>query len=130
MASEKFPPLDQDERTQVALGALPDHRLPGHVLLLGPQDQRSQEPGRSGPGNSQDLREARRALARTGNAGRGGRGRGVRQRLGGNDLQEEARRDGGHLLLLLRGGSGAPGPDREIPGHGGALQRQLLRGLE
>src|SRR2546426_857687 len=51
-------------------------------------------------------------------------------RLRRDDLQGSACGARDHLLLVLRGGPGTPGPRAEIPGHRGALQRQLLRGPE
>jgi Fe-S cluster assembly protein SufB len=59
--------------------------------------------------------------------GRRGRGRGVRQRLGGDDLQGETQRAGHRLLLDVRGDPRAPGPGSAVSRLGRPVQRQLLR---
>ena len=59
-------------------------------------------------------------------AGRRGRC-GVRQRLGRDDLQGEARRARHHLLLVRRGGARAPRSRPQISRHGRAAERQFLR---
>jgi len=61
---------------------------------------------------------------------RSGGGRGIRQRVGGDHVQGEARRAGDHLLLVLRGGAEPSGFGAEVPGLGGPIHRQLLRGAE
>ena len=63
-------------------------------LLLGAQaeEERPQEPGRGGPQAPRDLREAGHPPARAREAGRGGRGRGLRQRVRGHHLPREAGR--------------------------------------
>ena len=86
-----------------------------------------EEPRRGGPEAARDVREARGAAARAGQA-RGGRGRRrLRQRLRGHHVQGEAPGGGGHLLLVLRGGEGAPRPRAEVPGDRRPALRQLLR---
>ena len=109
--------------------ALPADRLSGCLLLLRAQVRRrpAEEPGRGRPGASQDLREARHPAQGAGDAGRGRRRRGVRQRLGGDHLQGQARRDGHHLLLDLGGGEGAPRAGAALSRLGRALFGQLLR---
>ncbi len=62
-------------------------------------------------------------------AGRGG-GRGVRQRLGRDDVQGQAEGAGDHLLLVLRGGPRAPRAGPQVSRFGRPALRQLLRGAE
>ena len=61
--------------------------------------------------------------------GRGAR-RGGRQRVGGHQLQGQAGRARHHLLFLFRGGPRASRAGAQVPGLGGAHERQLLRGAE
>ncbi len=85
------------------------------------------EPRRGRSGDPADVREARHSARRAEAAlGRGGR-RGLRQRLGGDDVQGEAGRARHHLLLVLRSGAGASRAGPEVPRHGRAVHRQLLR---
>ena len=77
-----------------------------------------------------DLREARRAAARA-RAARRRRGRcRVRQRLGRDDVQGQARQGRRDLLLVLRRGAEPPRARRAVPRLGGAVHRQLLRDAE
>ena len=60
-----------------------------------------------------------------------GRGRrGVRLRLGRDDLQGRARRARHHLLLVLRGGARASRAGAQISRHRRAAERQFLRGAQ
>ena len=45
-------------------------------------------------------------------------------------FRDQAGRGRDHLLLVLRGGARAPRAGQEVPRHGGAAQRQLLRGAQ
>ena len=109
-------------------GRLPGDRLPGDQLLLGPETETAaREPRRGRSRAAGDLRKARHPPRRAEDAHRGRRRRGVRQRLGGDDLQGQARRARHHLLLLHRGRPQPPRAGAQVPRFGGALQRQLLR---
>ena len=77
-----------------------------------------------------DLRKARHSAARARGAGRRRGRRGVRQRLGGDDLQGAARRARHHLLLVRRGGARAPRSRAQLSRHGRAAERQFLRGAQ
>ena len=88
---------------------VPDDRLPGHHLLLGAEaEEEAREPRRGRPGAARDLREARHPAARAEAARGRRRRRGLRQRLGRDDVQGQAREARHHLLLVLRGGAEAP----------------------
>ena len=84
------------------------------------RSEQPEEPRRGRSGAAEDLREARHPAARARAAGRRRGGRGVRQRLGRDDVQGEARGDGHHLLLVLRGGPRAPRAGPEVPRLGRA----------
>ena len=85
------------------------------------------EPRRGRSGAAEDVRQARHSARRAEAArGRGGRRR-VRQRLGGDDVQGEARRARDHLLLVLRGGAAPSGAGPQVSRLGRAVFRQLLR---
>jgi hypothetical protein len=60
-------------------------------------------------------------------AGRDRRRRGLRQRLGRDDLSRRARRGRRHLLLHLRGRARASRAGQKYLGHGRSAHRQLLR---
>ena len=80
-----------------------------------------------GPEAARDLREARHpALRAEDPRGRGG-GCHLRLGLGGHHLQGQAGRAGDHLLLLRRGGAGAPRAGAEVSRLGRPVERQLLR---
>ncbi len=132
--------LDAFERWQAMEGAhlgqgpLSEDRLPGPLLLRRPQAEgRPQEPRRRRSGASGHLRQARHPLEGAGGPGRRPgraalcRGRGVRQRLGGDHLQEGAGPGGGDLLLDVGSRSRASGAGEAVPGLGGADFGQLFR---
>ena len=80
----------------------------------------AEEPRRGRSGAAGDLREAGHPAQGAGGARRRRqrrRRRRLRQRLGRDDLPREARRAGHHLLLVLRGGAGAPRAGQEVPGQ-------------
>ncbi|MCK7578781.1 MAG: hypothetical protein MZV65_25650 [Chromatiales bacterium] len=81
------------QRARLGARALSADRLPGDLLLLGAEanEGRPEEPRRGRPEAARDLREARRAAARARAARRRGGGRGVRQRLGRDHVQGQAR---------------------------------------
>ena len=112
--------------------ALQAHRLSGHLVLLGAAraEECAEEPRRGGSEAARDLREARHSAARARAARRGRGGRRVRQRLGGDHLQGQARQGGRHLLLLLGRRARSPGAHRGVSGDGGPRGRQFLRGPE
>ena len=120
--------LASDEGADVAQPQDLADRLPGDQLLLGAEEKaRAEEPRRGRSGGPEDIRKARHPARRAEAAvGRGGR-RGLRQRLGGDDVQDEAGGARDHLLLVLRGGAGSSRAGAEVPGHGRAVHRQLLR---
>src|SRR5262249_45287872 len=107
---------------------LPAHRLPGHPLLRGAEDDvPAGEPRRGGSRAAGDVREARHLARRAEAPDRRRRGCGVRQRVGRHHLQEDARGSGRDLLLVLRRGRQPPRPGGAVPGLGRPLHRQLLR---
>ena len=61
-----------------------------------------------------DFREARHPAGGAEDPGRRRRRCRVRQRVGGDHVQGEARRDGHHLLLVLRSGAEPSGPGAEV----------------
>ena len=71
------------------------------------EEGRAEEPRRGRPGAARDVREARHPARRAGDARRRRGRRGLRQRLGRDDVQGEAGEARHHLLLVLRGGARA-----------------------
>ena len=70
-----------------------------------PRRRHPRQPRRGRPRDPAHLREAGHPARGAEAPGRGGGRRGVRQRFGGNHLQEQAGRAGHHLLLVLGGGA-------------------------
>ena len=131
VAAEGVSHLAEDERADVAQREVRAHRLPGHHLLLRAEaEAEPEEPRRGRSRNPEDVRQARDSHRRAEAVfGRGGR-RGVRQRVGRDDVQGEARRSRRHLLLVLRGRAAPSGPGEKVSRVGRAAHRQLLRGAE
>src|SRR2546428_93640 len=111
---------------------LPADRLPGHHLLRGTEaaDGGSQEPRRGGPQAAGDVRQAGHLPGGAEAAQRGRGRRGLRQRLGGDHVQEEALGARHHFLLLFRGGAASSGADREVPRVGGGVHRKIFLDAE
>ena len=128
MAAEGLSRLADDDGAVVAERPLSADRLPGDQLLLGAEEEAgAEQPRRGGSRDPQDVRQARHPARRAEAALRRRRGRGVRQRLGGDDVPQQARGAGHHLLLVQRGRSRASRAGAQVPRHGGAVHRQLLR---
>ena len=87
----------------------------------------AQQPGRSRSGSARDVRQARHPARRAEAARRRRRRRGVRQRLGRDDVPREAGEAGDHLHVVLRGGAAPPRAREEVSRLGRAAHRQLLR---
>ena len=130
--------LAENKEPHLGDGRLPDHRLPGHVLLRRAEgEQGAREPRRGRPRAAAHVREARDPAAGAEAAcGRRG-GRRLRQR-GGDHLQEGAR-ETRHHFSVFRGGAEPPRafvrrwlgsvvPHRHLR-HAelGRLQRRLVR---
>ena len=116
LAAQGVPRLAQDDRAaQLAEHQVHPGRLPVHQLLLRAAHQEAaRQPRRGGPEAARDLREARHpALRAEDPRGRGG-GRDLRLGLRRHHLQGEAGRAGDHLLLVRRGGAGAPRAGAEV----------------
>src|SRR5213593_1199952 len=125
------PPLAHDEGAEVVERHLSTDQLPGHHLLRRAKaEEAGEQPRGRRPGDPEPVREARNPAPRAGTPRRRRGRRGPRQRLRRDDVQGSARGARDYLLLVLRGGPRTPGSRAEIPGHRGALQRQLLRGPE
>ena len=92
---------------------------------------RAEEPRRGRPEAARDLREARHPPARAREARRRRRGRGLRQRLGRDDLPGEARaRSASSSARSRRRCRTIPELVQEVPRLRRALHRQLLRDAE
>ena len=116
------------EEPTLGQGRASADRLSGDQLLRRAQVRRrsAQEPGRGRSRAAAHLREARHPDPRAGGAGRR-RGRlRVRQRLGRDHVQGEARRARRHLLLDLGGAARASGAGAALSRLGRAAGRQLL----
>ena len=132
MAAQGARPLAHHGGADLGQGRAPADRLPGDQLLRRAQVRRrsAQEPGRGRSRAAAHLREARHPDARAGGARRR-RGRlRVRQRLGRDHVQGEARRARRHLLLDLGGAARSSGAGAALSGLGRAAGRQLLRGAQ
>ena len=131
VAAEGVPPVAHDEGADLAERQVRADQLPGHRLLLGAEEEEgAEQPGRSRSGSPRDVQQARHS-ARGADAARRRRGRrGVRQRLGGDDVQGDAGEAGHHLHVVLGGGARASGSGEEVSRLGRAAYRQLLRGAE
>ena len=111
----------------------PPHRLPGHRLLLGPQAEEDgpEEPGRGGSGAAADLREARHPARRSRSCWRAWR---WTRSSTASRWRPPTRRSSATLGVIFCSFSEAvrehPELVREVPGLGGAVHRQLLRGPE
>ena len=134
LAARRLRALADDAGAAVGARLLRRDRLQRHLLLRRSEAERRAEVARRGGSRDpQDLREARHPAARAGDPRRRrarqprGGGRRVRFGLGGDHLQEGARRGGGDLLLDLRGDSRVPRPGAQVPRHGRAGVGQLLR---
>ncbi len=131
VAPEGVSRLAEDGVPRLVQRALRADRLPGDQLLLRAQAaQAAEQPRRGGPRGPGHVRQAGHSAGRADGPGRRGRGRRVRQRVGGHDVQEEAGRARDHLLLVLRGGPRAPRAGAQVRRLGRAAHRQLLRGVE
>ncbi len=94
------------EEPTVAERQVSEDRFPGDQLLLGAQaEEEARQHGRGRSRAAAHVREARRADERAGDAGRRRGRRDLRQRVGRDHLQGEARRGRHHLLLDLGGGA-------------------------
>ena len=137
MAPESLPPLAIHERSQVGQGQVPADRFSEDHLLLGAHTGQgpTAEPGRSRSqaiGNVQETWHLARRAKIPGRCRyhRRRRGRRVRQRLGGDDLQANARRHRHYLLPDVRSRARAPRVGAQVPRLGCALHRQFLRDAE
>ena len=112
-----FAAWQQMDRAALGARRASADRLPGPALLRGAEEEgRAEEPGRGRSRAAEDLREAghsaegagdpgrrRSGVRRRRHAGRGGRG--VRQRLGRDDVPRDAEEGGRDLLPDQRGGA-------------------------
>ena len=131
VAPQGVPPVAHDERADLAERQVRPDQLPGHHLLLGAEEEEgAEQPGRSRSGSARDLRQARHPDPRAEDLRRRRRRRGVRQRVGRDDVPREARQHGDHLHVVLRGGARPPGAREEVSRLGRAAHRQLLRRAE
>ena len=106
----------------------PADRLPGDQLLLGAEEEAgAQEPRRGRSGSAQDLRAPRHSARGAEDPLGRGRRRGVRQRLGCDDVPHQARGDGHHLLFVLGSGEGPSRARAQVSRLGRAVHGQLLR---
>ncbi len=86
------------------------------IYYSAPKQQKgAEEPRRSRPRAAPHVRKARHLPGRTETAVRRRRRCGFRQRFRGDHLQGEARRDGHHLLLVLRSGAAPSRAGTQVP---------------
>ena len=120
--------LARDEGADVAQPEDRADRLPRDQLLLGAEEEAAaREHGRGRSRGPQDVREARDSARGAEAARRRGGRRGVRQRLGGDDVPRQAGGARHHLLLVLGSGEGPSRARQEVSRLGRAVHRQLLR---
>jgi Fe-S cluster assembly scaffold protein SufB len=131
VAPQGLPPLADDDRADVAEGALPADRLPGHHLLLraqaeedGPKSLDEVDPELLAPTRSSASRCTSEAPRR-----RGGR-RGVRQRLGGHHLQGQAAEAGVIFCSFSEAVREHPELVKKYLGSVVPVHGQLLRGAQ
>ena len=108
----------------------PPINFQGRRVLRRAEEGPPREPRGRGQGAARHVREAGHPAGGAEAAGGRRRGRGVRQRVGRDDVQGDAEQAGDHLRLVQRGGAGAPGAGAEVPRLGGAVHGQLLRRAE
>ncbi len=128
VAAEGLPHVAHDEGADVGQRQVRADRLSEHHLLLRAQAEAdAAEPRRGRSRDPADVRQARHSARRAEAAVGCRRGRRVRQRVGGDDVQGQAGVARDHLLFVLRRGAGASGARAEVSRHGRAVFRQLLR---
>ena len=131
MAPEGVPAVADDEGADLAERQVRADQLPGHRLLLGAEEEEGAEQPRRGRSRGQDdVRQAGHPARRAEAPRRRRRRRGVRQRLGGDDLPREAEVVRHHLHVVLRSGARASRAGEEVSRLGRAVHRQLLRRAE